>query len=305
MRSGVVCNGENLGRNIHEEIYSTSSYCCVNIINNLSFGNIESDKDMTELYAAMLSIISRKRASDEDGKRLKSYYSTAEQRRLTYALSNIVQTEAEIRASEAQAEKSERMLSDFSAKKRSIVSVWLGNLAVSCVSFFSGNVFAVGEMAAESVETYHNYRTNKAKRESAESQLLSAKNNLDQKRVRLSRLQEEMQQDKAMLNEELKASLWRLERQDIDEFRLTQNSLKNFYQAVQEEETSRRSRMLRDLESEFRSYLRTGNTGRRLLRRPGILMRLGNILRSSGKFGGRYSGSIPTCWRQQSSGFRT
>ena len=81
-----------------------------------------------------------------------------------------------------------------------------------------------------------------------------------------------------MLNEELKASLWQLERQDIvdcnelqerllqsswkllrkcklpDEFRLTQNSLKNFYRAVQEEDTSRRSRMLRNLEDEFRVY---------------------------------------------------
>ena len=104
-----------------------------NIINNLSLGNIESDNDMTELYRDMLSIISRKRISEEDSKRLKSYYSTAEQRRLTYALSNIVQTEAEIRASEAQAEKSERMLSDFSAEKRSSVSIWLGNLAVLCV----------------------------------------------------------------------------------------------------------------------------------------------------------------------------
>ena len=86
-----------------------------NIINNLSLGNIESDKDMTELYTDMLSIISRKRVSDEDSKRLKSYYNTAEQRRSTYALSSIKLTESEIRASQAQAAKSERMLSDFAA----------------------------------------------------------------------------------------------------------------------------------------------------------------------------------------------
>ena len=34
-----------------------------NIINNLSLGNIESDRDMTELYRDMLGIISRKRIS--------------------------------------------------------------------------------------------------------------------------------------------------------------------------------------------------------------------------------------------------
>lgn len=41
-------------RAVLEEEYS-------NIINNLSLGSIESDKDMTELYRDMLSIISRKR----------------------------------------------------------------------------------------------------------------------------------------------------------------------------------------------------------------------------------------------------
>ena len=78
--------------------------------------------------------------------------------------------------------------------------------------------------------------------------------------------------------EELKASLWKLERQDLadcnslqerllqsswnllrqyrlpDEYRLTQTSLNNFYRAVQEEDTAKRSRMLRNLEDEFRVY---------------------------------------------------
>lgn len=40
----------------------------------------------------------------------------------------------------------------------------------------------------------------------------------------------------------------------FDEYRLTQNSLKNFYRAVQEQDASRRSRMLRNLEDEFRVY---------------------------------------------------
>jgi len=87
-----------------------------------------------------------------------------------------------------------------------------------------------------------------------------------------------MKQDEAMLKEELKASLWQLERQDIaecaalqerlltaswnlmrkyglpDEYRITQISLKNFYRAVNEDDVSRRSRMLRNLEDEFRVY---------------------------------------------------
>ena len=69
-----------------------------NIINNLSLGNIESDRDMTELYRDMLAIISRKRISEGDSKRLRSYYDAAEQRRITYALSNIRMTEARIKA---------------------------------------------------------------------------------------------------------------------------------------------------------------------------------------------------------------
>ena len=54
---------------------------------------------------------------------------------------------------------------------------------------------------------YHDYQTQEIKRERAEIQHRRAQNELDRKRVMLSRLQEEMQQDKAMLNEELKASL--------------------------------------------------------------------------------------------------
>lgn len=105
-----------------------------------------------------------------------------------------------------------------------------------------------------------------------------AQDNLEIQRVRLSRLNEEMKQDEAMLKEELKASLWQLERQDIaecaalqerlltaswnlmrkyglpDEYRITQISLKNFYRAVNEDDVSRRSRMLRNLEDEFRVY---------------------------------------------------
>ena len=58
------------------------------------------------------------------------------------------------------------------------------------------------------------------------------------------------------LQERLLQSSWDILRQYRlpDEYRLTQNSLKNFYRAVQEEDTSRRSRMLRNLEDEFRAY---------------------------------------------------
>ncbi len=64
-----------------------------NIINNLSIGNIESDKEITDLFTNLMSIITRKRVREEDSRRLRSYYDSIEQRRITYALSNIGLTE--------------------------------------------------------------------------------------------------------------------------------------------------------------------------------------------------------------------
>ena len=53
---------------------------------------------MTGLYRDMLGIISRKRISEGDSKRLRSYYDTAEQRRITYALSSVKLNEARVEA---------------------------------------------------------------------------------------------------------------------------------------------------------------------------------------------------------------
>lgn len=285
-----------------------------NIINNLSLGNIESDPEMTGLYREMLGIISRKRISEGDSRRLKSYYDTAEQRRITYALSNIRMTEARIKSAqhevsglENEARSQEKLaqsqldgirsdITRISRAQDAITYSWLGNMAVSCVSIFTGNVFAVGNILWDSAEAYVEHEMLSEKREHAEASYRrtqaeqeamrarnarltqQARDNLEQERLRLSRLQEEVKSDEAMLKEELKASMWKLERQDIancnalqqrllesswnllrkyslpDNYRLTQNTLKNFYRAVEEEDTSRRSRMLRNLEDEFRVY---------------------------------------------------
>lgn len=149
---------------------------------------------------------------------------------------------------------------------------------MSCVSLFTGNVFAVGDMIFDSAEAYEENRRLNDKKERAERLYRRTKDEEEQNRIRLSRLKEEMKQDEKMMQEELKLSQWQLERQDIidcnalqerllqsswnllrqyklpDEYRLTQNSLKNFYRAVQEKDLSRRSRMLRVLEDEFRVY---------------------------------------------------
>ena len=357
-----------------------------NIINNLSLGNIESDRDMTELYRDMLGIISRKRISEGDSKRLKSYYDVAEQRRITYALSNIRMTESRIKSSEHEIKGLETVsraiaesirhkiagidreteakvkaaendiagidretqaqlstsqtrinnarseISDIKRKQNAVTRSWLGNMAMSCVSFFTGNVFAVESMMFDSALAYAEYDDLAEKRTRAErtysnlqaergeiqarqasrrqraadelelTQITQAnrkqqaqdelavteaqnarlrqqeQDRLEHERVRLSNLQAEMKKDEAMLKEELRNSMWRLERQDIadcnalqerllqsswnllrqyrlpDEYRLTQTSLKNFYRAVQEEDVTRRSRMLRNLEDEFRVY---------------------------------------------------
>lgn len=248
------------------------------IINNLSLGNIESDKAMTDLYRDMMSIISRKRISEEDRKRLKSYYDTAEQRRITYALSNVALAESKIRASVNAANDASERIGRADDTQSKIAYSWLGNMALSCVSFFTGDVFAVENMILDTAEAYYDYKKQNEKRERAERDLRRANDELEQNRVRLSRLKEEMKQDEKMMQEELKLSQWQLERQDIidcnalqerllqsswslmrqyklpDEYRLTQNSLKNFYLAVQEQEVSKRSRMLRVLEDEFRVY---------------------------------------------------
>lgn len=165
------------------------------IINNLSLGNIESDSDMTALYRDLLSVISRKRVSDNDSKRLKSFYDKAEQRRIAYALSNVKITEAQISAmkndieglgnesqtqisaarndieslkteSQARISLAQRNIADvkqeslanlkasqnnlddihrINREKNYVTYSWLGNMALSCVSFFVGDVFAVGK----------------------------------------------------------------------------------------------------------------------------------------------------------------
>lgn len=60
-----------------------------NIINNLSLGNIESDKDMTALYRDLMGIISRKRLRDEEAKIFRSRYDRMEQNLFNHAASRI------------------------------------------------------------------------------------------------------------------------------------------------------------------------------------------------------------------------
>ena len=51
-----------------------------NIINNLSLGNIESDKDMTALYSDLTCIISRKRLPSDEAEFLRSHYDQRERK---------------------------------------------------------------------------------------------------------------------------------------------------------------------------------------------------------------------------------
>lgn len=69
-----------------------------NIINNLNLASIKDDEEMMNLFQEIMRRISRKRVSDEDNRRLRSYYDSAEQKRITYALSSIRLTEAQITA---------------------------------------------------------------------------------------------------------------------------------------------------------------------------------------------------------------
>ena len=251
-----------------------------NIINNLSLGNIARDKDMTDLYRDLLAIISSKRVREEDSKRLKSYYNTAEQRLITHAMSAIRTQEAQVRALQSEADiNSEEQLSNIASEQSRVITSWIGNMAVSCVSsFFGGGILTGGSMLIDTVSAYASYQALESKRETVQRDLRRTKAAGDAVQAGLSGLREELKADEAMLREELKASMWQLERQDLaecsalqerllqsswnllrkyklpDEYRLTQSSLKNFYRAVQEQDTSRRARMLRNLEDEFRVY---------------------------------------------------
>lgn len=60
-----------------------------NIINNLSLGNIESDKDMTALYSDLTGIISRKRLRTDEAEFFRSRYDQREQNLMNRALSRI------------------------------------------------------------------------------------------------------------------------------------------------------------------------------------------------------------------------
>ena len=60
-----------------------------NIINNLSLGNIESDKDMTALYSDLTGIISRKRLRSDEAEFLRSRYDQRERNLMNQAFSRI------------------------------------------------------------------------------------------------------------------------------------------------------------------------------------------------------------------------
>ena len=180
---------------------------------------------MTALYRDMLSIISRKRISEEDSKRLKSYYDTAEQRRIMYALSNIHAQEAKIRVSQRTADNIANDINAINAQKDDVTYSWLGNMAMSCVSTFTGNPFAPVKMIWKTAEAYLEQDELNAQKEIAERKYQLTQQEKEEHQRRLSRLKEEIKQDENMLKEELKLSQWQLERQDIADCNALQERL--------------------------------------------------------------------------------
>lgn len=93
-----------------------------NIINNLSLGNIESDKDMTILYRDLLGIISRRRLREEDREFLRGRYDRMEQKLLKGTLGGV------------------------KSSGRSILTL-VGGLAVSCISSYFSYKYSRSELA--------------------------------------------------------------------------------------------------------------------------------------------------------------
>ena len=82
-----------------------------NIINKLALGNIESDYEMTGLYAELMNFITGKGLRQEEAKRFQERYNRREQAQIVNALSGI------------------------RAYGGNLWS-WLGSLATSCVSSY-------------------------------------------------------------------------------------------------------------------------------------------------------------------------
>ncbi len=93
-----------------------------NVINNLSLGNIESDKDMTMLYRDLLGITSRKRLREDDREFLRGRYDRMEQKLLKSTLGGI------------------------KSSGRSILTL-VGGLAVSCMSSYFSYKYSRSEFA--------------------------------------------------------------------------------------------------------------------------------------------------------------
>ena len=108
-----------------------------NIINNLSLGNIESDSELTGLYQELMSVITSKRLREEDSKRLQEFYNVAEQRLITYALSNIRENEARITAAQGTERVLAKELPKYEAKKNWAITLgaanWITNFALSAI----------------------------------------------------------------------------------------------------------------------------------------------------------------------------
>ena len=108
-----------------------------NIINNLSLGNIESDSELTGLYQELMSVITSKRLREEDSKRLQEFYNVAEQRLITYALSNIRENEARITAAHGTERVLAKELPKYEAKKNWAITLgaanWITNFALSAI----------------------------------------------------------------------------------------------------------------------------------------------------------------------------
>ncbi len=264
-----------------------------NIINNLSLGNIESDSELTGLYQELMTVITSKRLREDDSKRLQEFYKLAEQRLITYAMSNIKEHEARIKAARGTEKVIAKELPKYESKENWVIGLgaanWITNLALSAIPSFEISAFGgLGKVGFKNnIESYSDtifdstiqaYERLERERINSERDLQDAKNEQLLLQSRISALRDELRQDTAKLQQELKDSKWQLERQEIEEcdrlqqkllysswnllrkyrlpdnYRLTQNILKNYYKALSESDPAKRLRMLKVLEDEFRVY---------------------------------------------------
>jgi|GEM_PF-2255163 len=214
-----------------------------NIINNLKYGNIESDAEIVALFDELIAAIKAKAFSNEARKKLQSNYDEWAKKNLSQSLlslSGIIQgtiSESAFDASKSAAEK---------AVDKGLTLGLSAGLTKLASGFTPAAIVTVaGSLAGACISEYSAYQRAKL---DAEFRRELARDIL--------RIDKEEHDRYTMLQSRLLNSSWHLLRKYNlpDEYRIVQSGIDDLLKAVNESDTAKRRAMLIALEDEFRVY---------------------------------------------------